>query len=324
MPPFNKSVDEKPIAQPYLEEFNVAVYGPDMTMAIMDLVKDPAMQQLSKDKGIGIPKFCCNTFVVSRMSKVRYMISRMQSDCADDMQDPKNKEALDRLERFVSKIEQSKDGDVVTADGWIGYLDDFFKTKDWIKGLNVHVLLSKVFGFTNELNDKVKRIKHDKEDTDMTSFGIRWLSKAFETFGLKGPVCDAVNLAVAMMGLAPCPDPKAEHCNKDKVIMPLLRDFGELFRAGQFDRLKWVPTHLVHDSELDDMLTWLLLEHIHRCQGTKLEVMVQLPDMAEFHATKEKLEGAPACVRVVSDPTSRNSDKVADVWSVTLPPKKKE
>ena len=38
-------------------------------------------------------------------------------------------------------------------------------------------------------------------------------------------------------------------------------------REGQQDKTRATHTHLVHDSESDDLLCWLLLEHIHRTYG---------------------------------------------------------
>ena len=25
----------------------------------------------------------------------------------------------------------------------------------------------------------------------------------------------------------------------------------------------WIPTHMIHDAEVDDQLAWLLLQHVH-------------------------------------------------------------
>ena len=39
----------------------------------------------------------------------------------------------------------------------------------------------------------------------------------------------------------------------------------------------WIPTHLIHDCEMDDLLTWLLLTNIHRSIGSSLKTLIQLP-----------------------------------------------
>ena len=46
----------------------------------------------------------------------------------------------------------------------------------------------------------------------------------------------------------------------------------------------WLPTHLQHDCELDDTLSWLLLERVRQLRGGELKVLVQLPPDARLDA----------------------------------------
>ena len=54
----------------------------------------------------------------------------------------------------------------------------------------------------------------------------------------------------------------------------------------------WVPTHIVHDSESDDLLCWLLLEHIHKKLGSDLQVLVQFPPVRRA-AARTSLQAHP-------------------------------
>ena len=47
-------------------------------------------------------------------------------------------------------------------------------------------------------------------------------------------------------------------------------------RGAEYAAL-WIPDHLVHDCEPDDLLVWLLLIHVHRHFGTPLRTLIQLP-----------------------------------------------
>ena len=78
------------------------------------------------------------------------------------------------------------------------------------------------------------------------------------------------NLVFAMRGEPPAGDidemetVAAIHEVSDKINR---RDFSGL----------WIPTHLIHDCEMDDLLTWLLLTNIHQAIGSSLKTLIQLP-----------------------------------------------
>eukprot|EP00966_Prymnesium_polylepis_P208392 4827608-Prymnesium_polylepis.1 len=72
-------------------------------------------------------------------------------------------------------------------------------------------------------------------------------------------------------------------------IAQVIDTTGRKILAGDFTDL-WIPTHVVHDAETDDMLSWLLLEHVHLQLGTELQVLVQLPDDPEFDCVADAME----------------------------------
>merc|ERR1712196_392529 len=73
---------------------------------------------------------------------------------------------------------------------------------------------------------------------------------------------------------------------KEEAIAARITDLATKLAKGDYTNL-WVPTHLVHDSEMDDLLCWVLLKYVHKQLGSDLQVLVQLPpkiDPAEHAA----------------------------------------
>ena len=94
--------------------------------------------------------------------------------------------------------------------------------------------------------------------------------------------------------------------------MTVLAHFGHKLKNNQISDL-WVPSHLVHDSETDDMLAWLLLDYIHSLRGTQLSVLIQMPPDPELNGIVQSLKSRPK-VQVFVDPKSRNKDSVKEYW----------
>ena len=97
---------------------------------------------------------------------------------------------------------------------------------------------------------------------------------------------------------------------------------GRKILDGDFTDL-WIPTHVVHDAETDDMLSWLRLEHVHRQLGTELQVLVQLPDDPEFDCVADALERHER-VKVFRDDHSTNQLALRDCFSWMYPELKKK
>ena len=71
----------------------------------------------------------------------------------------------------------------------------------------------------------------------------------------------------------------------------------------------WVPTHLQHDAESDDTLSWLLLVRVRRLlRREALRVLVQLGTDSSLDPIAAHMARRGACV--FRDPDSRNGEAV--------------
>jgi hypothetical protein len=126
---------------------------------------------------------------------------------------------------------------------------------------------------------------------DLETFSFRWLGKAFSGYNVKGCLTDVVNLVFAMAELGDDgKDPKglAESEIADKITEVVTK-----VNRSDLSGL-WVPTHIVHDSESDDLLCWLLLEQIHKTLGSDLQVLVQFPPVRRAAARTSPLAPRPS------------------------------
>ena len=62
---------------------------------------------------------------------------------------------------------------------------------------------------------------------------------------------------------------------QEEEVLKLIEETQRKIHANELAGLL-IPTHLVHDCEVDDQLCWLLLEYLHRKLGTELTVLCQV------------------------------------------------
>lgn len=191
--------------------------------------------------------------------------------------------------------------------------------KGWEDKLHFDLVLVENFGMSKEASTKLRETKIEVEDKDakvqvtLEHHALRWLTKAFKGYGPVGCLTDVVNLVYAMLNLEQ-PD-KADETEVIKVV----KQMQGFLDKSDFSTL-WVPTHLAHDAESDDSLSWLLLEHIHKTMETKLEVLIQLPKddkLKDVHAFLEAHSQASkqVTVQVYADPDSSNGKAVGSTWN---------
>merc|ERR1712087_335083 len=100
----------------------------------------------------------------------------------------------------------------------------------------------------------------------------------------------------------------------ESYIIKTLKEFSNILSEGNTDSL-WIPTHLVHDAESDDMLCWLLLEHILRVRGLYVKVLIQLPSDEHVNEIARKLAGMPH-TNVIRDVDSQNVKAIQDYHGI--------
>ena len=66
-----------------------------------------------------------------------------------------------------------------------------------------------------------------------------------------------------------------------------IKEVSDKINKRDFSGL-WIPTHLIHDCEVDDVLTWLLLTNIHKQIGSSLKTLIQLPKHDETKQSNEE------------------------------------
>ena len=151
------------------------------------------------------------------------------------------------------------------------------------------------------------------------AYSLRWLAKGFETFGIQGSLSDVANLICGMLGMRmPRPGQAAIHIGE---VVRNVGEFENMLLQKQFDRLQVVPTHVLHDAELDDALALVLVTLVNRLKPDrqmKPYVLLQLP----YDASLERLKQAFATrmrlqnTQVYTDPAARNAEAIMLFWGL--------
>merc|ERR1712187_533504 len=80
----------------------------------------------------------------------------------------------------------------------------------------------------------------------------------------------------------------------EREITSTVRKFGDRLDSRAFKGL-WVPSYLAMDMENDDCLCWILLEHMHSCMGSELQVLAQLPTDPSLDEVASTIDKIPRC-----------------------------
>jgi len=269
------------------KSYNVPTFGVMIPKAIMPLFESEEIKAMAKELNITIPKYMLDVFVQKKMFKVKILVQ-----AARDLGGWE--EQADKLERFATAFENLAVAEVPGPDEWKSFVEQHV-AEGWESRLHFdHVLQN--FGFDDDAAKKLRGTKYAETDGktgevtthDLETFAFRWLGKAFSGYSVKGCLTDVVNLVFAMAELDDDgTDPKdlLESQIADKITAVVTK-----VNRGDLSGL-WVPTHIVHDSESDDLLCWLLLEQIHKTLGSDLQVLVQFPPSgaADLHGYVQKM-----------------------------------
>ena len=146
----------------------------------------------------------------------------------------------------------------------------------------------------------------------LEQYSLRWLSKAMAGYKESGCLADVANLVFAMNGAPPSDKPT------EMGVVKVIEEVISKLAAHSWSEL-WIPTDFVHDAESDDILAWLLLRHIHKCRGTSLQVLVQLPTPKPEYPELEQFDllfKAHDC-ETFRDPSSRNANAIKHTYHGT-------
>jgi len=285
-----------------MREYDLPVFGPLLTRAVMELFEGPEIQRRAVQLGVPIPTPAINQVVQSKVAKVRPLSAQVALMGVDGT-------AIRKLDEFLSAIEALGPGDVSSHQDWVNLVGRYC-APGWETNLHVNEVLTN-FGFQKELGPQLRR---GEQGIEMNG-ALRWLSKMFECYGMAGSMCDVVNLVYAMLGEAPLgrqPPP-------DQVVATVQR-FRDLLRNGDPDMLRdlWVPSHFVMDCEMGDTMAWLLLAHVHSLRGSYVRVLAQLPVADEFDCLESQFQNLRGSdrVEVFRDPDSANGDAIKLFWRI--------
>ena len=269
-PPFN---DRGLKLLPMTKKYNVPNFGVMIPKAVTPLFEGDEIKALATELNIHIPQYMLDSFVQKKMFKVKVLVQAARDLGGCD-------EQADRLERFATAFENLAVDEIRGPDEWKRFVEGHVAA-GWESRLHFdHVLQN--FGFDDDAAKRLRGTKHTETDPksgeettqDLETFSFRWLGKAFSGYSVKGCLTDVVNLVFAMAELyGDGKDPKKL---AESEIARKITEVVTKVNKGDLSGL-WVPTHIVHDSESDDLLCWLLLEHIHKKLGSDLQVLVQFP-----------------------------------------------
>ena len=273
MPPFNKPPPGV-LLPDMSEQYEVPVFGLRISRAIMECFDLDGLPQVAQELGITLPRYGLSGFIQGKMFKVRRLISEARK--RDDCQSGVNAEAISRLERFVEAFAALRTDEIDGPDAWHRWVSSF-TADDWMEKQEFSHLLSN-FGFSPETAKEIQLTEIDDRwddgstvKTTLEQYSLRWLSKAFAGYNVVGCLTDVANLIFAMKGKPPTPKPTEEE------VVIIVREVAQKLREGEFKGL-WIPTHMIHDAETDDLLSWLLLKYVNRgSAGSSLQVVFGHP-----------------------------------------------
>ena len=227
---------------------------------------------------------------------------RARADCQHEGVEGsgKNAAAVDKLSLFLSAFQAihgggSEDqgqedgsgsdtgskGRITTKQQWDAFVDAHVCNPGaWESKLHFDTILTDCFGFEAKTAAEIRATLHEAKTLEQ--YSVRWLSSALSAFGPEGCLGDVVNLAVSMSHSEEPSDVSQQS------VVRILNNLGDTLKdadAAQLLRSRnlWIPTHLVHDAETDDSLTWLMLEHVRRLLALPpLQTVVQLPENRAF------------------------------------------
>ena len=311
MPPFNRRPDMKTFETTV--EYNAPVFGPQIANATMALFGSPEMEALATELGVQIPRYQLSAFVQKKAPKVKALVAvaRARPDCATGA----NGAAVERLDRFLDEFEVLTAAAVPNLAAWRAFCGKHCPD-GWEAKLHFDHVLTFCFGFEPATAAALRKHQHEVRDPktgevevkSLEEFSVRWLSKALGAYGPEGCLGDAANLTLAMLH----PTQPAD-TSEGALVAALgsVRDMIERAAAGDTAALSalWVPTHLQHDAESDDTLSWLLLVRVRRLlQREALRVLVQLGTDSSLDRIAAHMASRGACV--FRDPDSRNGEAV--------------
>jgi hypothetical protein len=127
---------------------------------------------------------------------------------------------------------------------------------NWERKLEFPYLLQ-LFGFSDEEALAVRQMKHTNNET-MEVYVLGWLSKSLCGYNISGCIVDAVNIIVAI---------------NDSINESTVDTIAAFAKALDENKLSWIPTTIIHDGELDDILAIIIAKTIN----PDLRIITQTP-----------------------------------------------
>jgi len=308
MPPFN-IVKEIPIPK-NMKQFGVPVFGPNILNSIMAIFISPEtavnFHELAVEMGINIPPYALDSFLQKKVQRVKTLldVARNRQDCSEGP----NADAITKCERWVDAFHNLSSDDIADLTAWHSFVEQYVPT-GWQQKLHFDLVLSN-FGFEDETAKELAQHVYEDEGkpSNLQHYSLRWLAKSFAGYGPVGCLTDVANLIFAMLH----DTPPSQVSEAD--VVACMQAFSKRVQAGEFSGL-WIPDWLTVDCELDDMLSWLLVEYIYRyTKRPPLKVLVQLPTDPALDPVAEKLGALGA--EVFRDCGSRNAEAVKGNFGV--------
>lgn len=322
VPPFNVRLNLGWPADWEPVNYNIATFGVKLPRVVMDLFETEEMQRLSKTPGkeIPIPKYALDTFVQKKMVKVHELVAECRKPEAG--MDADSLKSVTKLEAFAKGF-AGIDAKKISGPKEFEEFVHKHVAPGWEDKLHFDHVLG-MFGFTKEVSDKIRgmtiKVQEKDQEVDVTleHHALRWLTKAFRGYGPVGCLTDFVNLVYAVQKME---QPKEA---SEEAVMVAVKKLQGKMNSNDLSDL-WIPTHLVHDAESDDALSWLLLLRLHELQKTRfLEVLIQTPLDATADETAQLLKNHGTNVQVFRDKDSSNAKAVINAWSKIVELKKKD
>lgn len=284
-----------------VQRVNTACFGTMLTKAVLSLFELDAMKTTAAKLQFKLPRPVVNTVVQSRMSNLLELTSAIRTQFAGSAE---ALHAANRLDDFANFVSAGNWG-VSTTDDWVALLSRKYGC-GWQDLLHVDDVL-RIFRFPADVLEFCATAKH--RGRTWRDYAVRWVPKGFQAFGLPGSLSDLVNLIRAVMKRD-----LDEQLSIEQVVA-MVEEFKKRIEEDDLADL-WVPTHMVHDAEMDDMLALTVATYLREKMGGELEVLVQLPQDPALTTVKTNMETKLEKTQVFFDSSACNQQAVRQFWGL--------
>lgn len=230
------------------------------------------------------------------VAKLREMSTSTSMHAADNI--------LLLINKFCELFTSGKAKEITTREQWNAFLEnECGLDKTWQDRTHFNDVLQ-LFGCTDAEAKEVRETKiyvaKDNKYETLKDYSVAWIAKILGAYRILGCLTDICNLVYAIMQKSVENQTPADIENTFEELTQKL-----LASDNNRDGL-WIPTHIIHDAEMDDILSCLLIIYLN----PNVHELIQLPGGDKWKA----YESYCPVHEIFCDPASKNEANVVTVY----------